>query len=216
MKNKISRRSFLQSSTLAAASAALVSAAHAPAQVLPAAGKPSPVRLGLASYTFRNFTRAQLIGFMKQLNVLDLNAKDVKDHLPMDPTAEAAAMADYAASGIQVHAIGTVSFAKDEDDDIRGKFEYAKRAGTSKFKFVKDAYRYILQVLRMVMYFNPLKVLMPVALFLLGLGILKGVYDLIVHPLLFAVNTVLIFLTGVLIASLALLADLIVRSRGDV
>jgi hypothetical protein len=57
---------------------------------------------------------------------------------------------------------------------------------------------------------------MPVALFLLGLGILKGVYDLIVHPLLFAVNTVLIFLTGVLIASLALLADLIVRSRGDV
>ena len=86
----------------------------------------------------------------------------------------------------------------------------------SKFKFVEDAYRYILQVLRMVMYFNPLKVLMPVALFLLGLGILKGVYYMVVHPLLFAVNTVLIFVTGVLIASLALLADLIVRSRGDV
>jgi Co/Zn/Cd efflux system component len=38
---------------------------------------------------------------------------------------------------------------------------------------------------------------------------------MVVHPLLFAVNTVLIFVTGVLIASLALLADLIVRSRGD-
>ena len=94
--------------------------------------------------------------------------------------------------------------------------EYAKRSGTSKFKFVKDAYRYILQVLRMVMYFNPLKVLMPVALFLLGLGLLKGVYDMVVHPVYFAVNTVLIFVTGVLIASLALLADLIVRSRGDI
>ena len=129
MKNKISRRSFLQSSTLAAASAALVSAAHAPAQVLAASGKPSPVRLGLASYTFRNFTRTQLIGFMKQLNVLDLNAKDVKDHLPMDPALEAAALADYAAAGIKLHAAGAIYFPKDDEADIRSKFEYCKRAG---------------------------------------------------------------------------------------
>ena len=88
-------------------------------------------------------------------------------------------------------------------------------AGTSKFHFVKDAYRYILQVLRMVMYFNPLKVLMPPALFLLTLGLLKGVFDMVVHPVRFAVNTVLIFITGVVIAALALLADLIVRSRSD-
>jgi hypothetical protein len=67
----------------------------------------------------------------------------------------------------------------------------------------------------MVMYFNPLKVLMPVALTLLGIGVAKGIFDLVVHPLRFAVNTVLIFVTGLIIASLALLADLIVRSRGD-
>jgi glycosyltransferase involved in cell wall biosynthesis len=109
----------------------------------------------------------------------------------------------------------TVAFLANQHDVRYVPIEYAKRSGTSKFRFVKDAYRYILQVLRMVMYFNPLKVLMPVALFLLGLGIVKGAYDMAVHPLLFAVNTVLIFVTGVLIASLALLADLIVRSRGD-
>ena len=61
----------------------------------------SPCGSGLASYTFRNFTRAQLIGFMQQLNVRSLNAKDVKDHLPMDPQEEAAALADYAAAGIK-------------------------------------------------------------------------------------------------------------------
>ena len=93
MKNTFSRRSFLQSSTLAAASAALVSAPPVIAEVVPASGKPSPVRLGLASYTFRNFTRAQMIAFMKDLNVFDLNAKDAKDHLPMDPSAEAQALA---------------------------------------------------------------------------------------------------------------------------
>jgi hypothetical protein len=56
---------------------------------------------------------------------------------------------------------------------------------------------------------------MPVALTLLGIGIAKGIFDMVVHPLRFAVNTVLIFVTGLIIASLALLADLIVRSRGD-
>ena len=34
----------------------------------------------------------------------------------------------------------------------------------------------------MVMYFNPLKVLMPVALFLLALGIAKGIFDIVGAP----------------------------------
>jgi polyisoprenyl-phosphate glycosyltransferase len=109
----------------------------------------------------------------------------------------------------------TLAFLSNQHDVRYVPIDYAKRAGTSKFRFVTDAYRYILQVLRMVMYFNPLKVLMPVALLLLGLGVAKGIFDVVVHPLRFAVNTVLIFVTGLLIASLALLADLIVRSRAD-
>jgi polyisoprenyl-phosphate glycosyltransferase len=109
----------------------------------------------------------------------------------------------------------TVAFLANQHELYFLPIEYSKRAGKSKFKFVKDAYRYILQVLRMVMYFNPLKVLMPVALFLLGLGVVKGIYDISVHPLRVAMDTVLIFVTGLIIASMALLADLIVRSRPD-
>jgi len=110
----------------------------------------------------------------------------------------------------------TIAFLSNQHDVKYVPIEYAKRAGKSKFKFVKDAYRYILQVLRMVMYFNPLKVLMPLALFLVGLGIAKGIYDMVVHLFYFAINTILILVSGLIIATLALLADLIVRSRGDV
>ncbi|MFC1404471.1 MULTISPECIES: glycosyltransferase family 2 protein [Streptacidiphilus] len=109
----------------------------------------------------------------------------------------------------------TLAFLSNQHDISYLPIDYAKRAGKSKFRFVKDAYRYILQVLRMVMYFNPLKVLMPLALWLIGIGLAKGVYDMVEHPVRFAVNTVLIFITGLLVASLALLADLIVRSRQD-
>jgi glycosyltransferase involved in cell wall biosynthesis len=107
----------------------------------------------------------------------------------------------------------TVSFLANNHEMYFLPIDYYKRAGKSKFKFGKDAYRYILQVLRMTMYFNPLKVLMPLALTLLGIGIVKAIYDVAVHPVKIATDTVLIFVTGLLIASLALLADLIVRSR---
>ena len=124
----LSRRTFLYSSAALAAASTLptLPAAADPSK---AGGAPSPVRLGIASYTFRNFTRAQMLPWLKQLNVTGLNAKDAKDHLPMDATAEAQAVSDYEANGIHLHAAGTVYFPKDEDDDIRSKFEYARRAG---------------------------------------------------------------------------------------
>ena len=129
MKNSFPRRDFIRTGALAAAAFTASGDVFALAQQRPAAVEASPVRLGLASYTFRNFSRAQMIGFMKQLNVFALNAKDVKDHLPIEPQAEATALADYAAAGIRLHAAGAIYFAKDEDADIRSKFEYCKRAG---------------------------------------------------------------------------------------
>ena len=131
MKPSLSRRNFVQSSALLAAACATTSAIPAFAQSLPASRRPSQIHLGLASYTFRDFTRTQLIDYMKQLNLVDLNAKDVKDHLPSDPTDEGKALADYAAAEIKLHAAGTIYFPKDADDDIRDKFEYCKRAGIS-------------------------------------------------------------------------------------
>jgi sugar phosphate isomerase/epimerase len=124
MKMILSRRDFVRSGALAAGACATSTRVLA----APTMEVASPVRLGLASYTFRNFDRAQLIGFMKQLNLSELNAKDVKDHLPMDPTEEAKALEDYHAAGIQLHAAGAIYFTKDDDADIRSKFEYCKRA----------------------------------------------------------------------------------------
>jgi sugar phosphate isomerase/epimerase len=129
-RNPLSRREFVRTSGLAGA--AVIALGGIPLQAQEsqsASGKASPIRLGLASYTFRNFGRAQLIGFMRQLKITELNAKDVKDHLPRDAQQETAALADYTAAGIHLHAAGAVSFSKDEEADIRAKLEYCKRAG---------------------------------------------------------------------------------------
>jgi glycosyltransferase involved in cell wall biosynthesis len=89
--------------------------------------------------------------------------------------------------------------------------DYVKRAGRSKFHPLRDAYNYLLQVLRMVMYFNPLRVLMPVGLTLLGATFVKLVSDLIVHHLRVTGSTVLVGLAAFNIMAIALLADLVVR-----
>jgi hypothetical protein len=107
----------------------------------------------------------------------------------------------------------TLSFLSNQHDVRYLPIDYQPRAGRSKFSPIKDAYRYLLQVFRMVTYFNPLSVLMPPALVLLGLSLVKAVYDMVRTPFYFTTNTVLLFLTGLIIGVLALLADLIVRSR---
>jgi len=110
----------------------------------------------------------------------------------------------------------TLAFLSNQHDIRYVDIAYAKRAGTSKFHFTRDAYRYILQVLRMVMYFDPLKVLMPPALWLVLIGFVKAVVDMVRHPFYFPASTVLLVVTGLLIGSLALLSDLVVRSRDGV
>ncbi|WP_198946186.1 glycosyltransferase family 2 protein [Pseudofrankia asymbiotica] len=93
--------------------------------------------------------------------------------------------------------------------------DYAKRSGKSKFHPFRDARRYILQVLRMVMYFDPIKVLMPVALWIMGLGFVKLIYDVIRYNFHVTTSTMLAILVGFQIAVLALIGDLVARSRGS-
>jgi sugar phosphate isomerase/epimerase len=128
MKSIFSRRNFVRSGAMVAAAFAASSDVFAGVEE-PSADEAGPIRLGLASYTFRNFSRAQMNGLLKQLRIYELNAKDVKDHLPKVTQEEVAALADYSTAGIKLHAAGTIYFERDEDADIRSKFEYCKRAG---------------------------------------------------------------------------------------
>src|SRR5260370_39829718 len=127
-KSICARRDFVRAGALVAAALAASKDVFAAAAGRPAADEASAIRLGVASYTFRNFSRAQMIGFLKQLNVLALNAKDVKDHLPMEPQEEAAALADYAPAGIKLPPACTIYFPEDGNGAIRCKVDYCQRA----------------------------------------------------------------------------------------
>jgi sugar phosphate isomerase/epimerase len=123
--NHASRRSFL--------SAALGAAAMSPA--IRAAGgaatgtSPGDLKLGVASYSFREFGRHLAIVDTKKLGVQYINIKEV--HLPIDSTPEeiAKARAEFQKAGLTILGGGNISFQKNDENDIRHRFEYAKAAG---------------------------------------------------------------------------------------
>jgi glycosyltransferase involved in cell wall biosynthesis len=89
--------------------------------------------------------------------------------------------------------------------------EYSPRAGRSKFHWWTDTRRYVVQVIRMCLSFNPLRVFLPVGLTLLLVGGVKLPYDLVTKDYRPGINTLLILFAALQVISIGLLADLVVR-----
>jgi sugar phosphate isomerase/epimerase len=120
-RDEITRRTWMGSASAA------IAAGSMRAQQYHVAG--ADFKLGVASYSFRKFSREQAIQMTKQLGTPYLNVKDF--HLALNSTPEQidAAKQEFAAAGIVLVGCGNVSFQKEDAADIRSKFEYAKRAG---------------------------------------------------------------------------------------
>jgi hypothetical protein len=88
--------------------------------------------------------------------------------------------------------------------------DYAPRAGESKFHWWRDSRRYLLQVLRMMLLYNPVRVFMPAAAVLGTIGIVKVAFDLVTKDLRLATNTIALLVAAAALGLVALLADLIV------
>ncbi|MEX2658829.1 MAG: glycosyltransferase family 2 protein [Acidimicrobiales bacterium] len=89
--------------------------------------------------------------------------------------------------------------------------EYRERAGTSKFHWWRDTKRYLIQVIRLVLSYNPLKVFLPLGALLFVVGFAKLGYDLIDKDLRIATNTLIVLFASFQVLAIGLLADLVVR-----
>ncbi len=90
---------------------------------------------------------------------------------------------------------------------------YKKRIGTSKFHPIKDTRRYLATVVRMVMYFKPLRVFGPLALLILLLAVGKTVTDIAWQGGGIQESTIIMYMTGILVGMVGMLADLIVAQK---
>lgn len=91
--------------------------------------------------------------------------------------------------------------------------DYRRRVGRSKFHWWNDTKRYVIQVVRMILSYNPLRVFLPVGGILTAIGFAKLVFDLTTRNFSVATNTLLLLFAAFQVFAIGLLADLIVRTN---
>ena len=133
-ESSIARRDFLALAALGVAGCAAravpdVSPMGARDQASGTAALPTGVRLGVASYSLRNFPRAKAIEMVKALRSPWVNIKSF--HLPYELSATelAAARREVEDAGLHIVGGGTITFDKDTDADVARYFDYARGAG---------------------------------------------------------------------------------------
>ena len=106
----------------------------------------------------------------------------------------------------------TIAFLSDGHTVKHVPIDYYPRKGRSTFRPVADTYNYLSLVARTIMYFDPLKVLLPVALLLGTVAVAKLVRDLVTYRTFYIPgDTLLIVFVAAQVFVIGLLADLIVR-----
>jgi sugar phosphate isomerase/epimerase len=130
-----SRRRFFASAAGAASWAALGRALHAERSPLPAdrsatldAARAARLKIGVASYSMREFPLDRVLEMAKTLGITHMTFKDV--HIPRTDPAEAtrALRAKIEAAGITIMGGGTINM-KNDPAAIEKDFVYAKNAG---------------------------------------------------------------------------------------
>jgi glycosyltransferase involved in cell wall biosynthesis len=86
---------------------------------------------------------------------------------------------------------------------------YSKRVGQSKINPIKDTLNIVGLIVRTVMYFAPLRVLLPISGFLLMLALLVLIGSALLTPKVMDVTVIVITMAALQIAVVALVADLI-------
>lgn len=86
---------------------------------------------------------------------------------------------------------------------------YHARVGRSKIKPIRDTLRFIHLILRIGLYFVPLKIFLPLSVLLLALATAWAAFTHFVLGRLADVSTLIIMMTGVQVAMLGLLAEII-------
>jgi sugar phosphate isomerase/epimerase len=87
------------------------------------------IKLGVASYSLRNFQRPMAISMLKQLGVNLVSVKEF--HIPYTVTPEEAAKAkaDFEKAGITIVSGGVITLDDKDPKGLRTYFEYARRCG---------------------------------------------------------------------------------------
>ena len=91
---------------------------------------------------------------------------------------------------------------------------YLKRKGTSKVRPIYDTLNFLRLIIRTIMYFDPLRVFVPLSLGFMLTSLLVGVASYVFLDKILDSTTVLLFIAGIQLLAIGMLADVMNRRLG--
>ncbi|MBL8203946.1 MAG: sugar phosphate isomerase/epimerase [Blastocatellia bacterium] len=132
MNHSLSRRDLLKASALAAAALPFLNHESEAAQNGAATDPWRGLKIGVATYTFREFPIEQAIKGIQRVGMKYVSIKNVKNHVDLSHTTEERKQRAqmFRDAGLIPLSVGNVSM-RGSDADIRKGFEYAKDVGVT-------------------------------------------------------------------------------------
>lgn len=113
--------------------------------------------------------------------------------------------------GFSFTTTSTLSFLCNAHDILYLPSDYMKRTGSSKIDPVKDTLNFILLIIRTILYFNPLKVFLPISIFIFLLGVSILYVSFMYFEQVMDITVIVCILSSIQIAAIGFLADVIVK-----
>lgn len=123
-----SRREFLKTTAFGAVALTLPAPAAA-CKSQTELGAATGIKLGVATYSLRELSRADAIAAVKALRARYISVKSF--HLPYEstPAELATGRREFEEAGLEIVSGGVITLQEDDDDNIRTHFEYARACG---------------------------------------------------------------------------------------
>lgn len=152
---------------------------------------------------FGKFLLRKLAEYLSEEKILDLNSglRIMRKELVLDAIK-------YLPNGFSFTTTLSLSFLANDYKIIYVPIDYYKRVGKSKIRPIHDTLNFVQLIVRTVMFFNPLKIFLPLSGFFifLSLAVLLGSYFM---GRVMDITSILLFVTGLHLLAIGLLADLI-------
>ncbi|UCC38420.1 MAG: glycosyltransferase family 2 protein [Candidatus Aminicenantes bacterium] len=152
---------------------------------------------------FPKFVLRKLAEYLSEEEISDLNSglRIVKKEMIMRSFK-------YLPKGFSFTTTLTLSLLANNHKIIYFPIDYYKRKGKSKIKPFRDTLNFFQLIIRTVMFFNPLKIFLPLSSFFIILSFVVLIVSYLKGRIM-DITTILLFVTGLHLLAIGLLADLI-------
>ncbi|MFH1403147.1 MAG: glycosyltransferase family 2 protein [Candidatus Altiarchaeota archaeon] len=154
------------------------------------------------------FILNQLANYLSGVKIPDLNSG-----LRIISREKALEFLELCPSGFSFTTTITLAFLSNDYTVKYVPINYGRRVGESKIRPIRDGMNFMILIIRSIVYFNPLKVFLPVSALLFTASLAVFLYSWVILGRVMDITVTVILMSSVQVALFGLLADMLAKKK---